>query len=108
LFSTQKKGVDQAAVRAVVARAWYTLPQATLRVFVARLYDGMFAGPQDSAILRLRDYLLSVRSGSPAIAVDTYARTERALRAYEDGQPLTRLFASDKELFPLPDEMNQR
>ena len=103
LFGTNKRGLSQAAVQAVVARAWYTAPQSDLVSFAGRVYDGAVSDPALSSVIRLRDFLLSAHTGGGARAgVEAYARTSRALRAYIDRQPIAKLYAASEELFPIP------
>jgi hypothetical protein len=104
-------GLCTAQVRAVVARAYYSVDHSQLRHFCNVLKSGIPAGDRDHVILALRDFLSRSHAagfGDSAQRV-RYAKTEWALRAYLDGRCIKRLCASDTELFPLPvDEIPQR
>lgn len=109
---TNVKGITQAAVRAVVARAYYKLNKRNrTRTFCEVLASGMpNDSEKDSAALRLRNWLqdnfLGGKKGlgkrvRPEIV---YAYAERALQAFHNEEYQTRVEKVDRELFPIPDD----
>jgi len=100
------KGVCTAHVRAVVARAFYSVEQGRLAHFCDVLKSGMPAGDEDHVILTLRDFLSRNHTAgfSESAQRVRYMKTQWALRAYLDRRPVKRLGASDSELFSLPKE----
>ena len=103
LFGTGKLGISTAPVRAVVARAYYTQNAHTLEQFASILYTGIVDDASQGAAVKLRDWLTSTASGvGRTKAAEQYARIERALLAFIEGRSLTKLYATDQELFPAP------
>lgn len=104
VFTHGKRRINVAPVRAVVARAWYTAPHTELSAFVAHLYSGMIPDARLHAVVRLRDTLLGMpTTGGGLVGADIYARTSRALRAYLDRQPISKLYAASTEIWPVPE-----
>lgn len=94
-----------APVRAVVARAYYHVPHDTLRRFAEKVVDAVeLDRVKDSAVIRLRDYLLKSRgaSGSQAI-LETYQKAQNALHFWVKGDYMERLHANEIDMFPLPE-----
>lgn len=112
-FPTPVRGISQAPVRAVIARAFYRRGAvARTKLFCEFLKSGLVDDrDRDSAAIRLRNWLLEslttgVRSGSKTRpkAVVVYAKTEKALDHFLKGEPVDQLREVNKELFPLPGE----
>jgi hypothetical protein len=105
-FKTSVRAVTLAAVRAVIARAFYTVDHLRLRAFAHVLVTGMPSELADTAAITLRNALLgsvpSARSAVQQVAI--YAKTERALMAFVKRQELTKIYEAKAELFPLPEE----
>jgi hypothetical protein len=99
-----KRGITQASVIAVVARAWYTAERDRLRQFGDILYTGMATSQKDRAAITLRNYLLNDPPIGSAGRLVVYKKTERALRAFLDEQQLTKCTIAERELFPIPGE----
>ncbi len=98
-------GIAAAGVRAVIARAWYQRGHRTrIREFCKCLLDGLVENKtRDVAVIRLRNWLLQVKgTRQPVKRTDVYAKTERALRAFLDGEELDTIYATKEELFPIP------
>jgi hypothetical protein len=104
-FPSNKKGLCRAAVLAVIARAYYSVPRTRLAQFCAVLADpGASTDVKaDSAIFRLRDYLIATAGGGGAGAAgaEAYRKTERVLAAWLDGEQINRLTEATEELFPI-------
>jgi hypothetical protein len=105
-FRVTQRAVTVAAVRAVVARASYSADLARLRVFVQVLTSGIMTERSDSAAIVLRNNLvMTPQHGRGALTqVAIYAKTERALQAFLSRAELSKLYETQRELFPLPEE----
>ena len=102
----QFRGVATCTTKAVIARAWYAADREQLRHFADVLQTGTASGENDQPILLLFQFLIGAAAGRRGRAEfrEQYAKTERALSAFLQGEQLARLHATPKELFPLPDE----
>jgi hypothetical protein len=111
-FEKKVRGITTAPVMTVVARAYYTAPHVQLTRFVDALTTGDIDQDHgEQPILMLRNWLLEkapLRGGSMTQAEAIYFKTERALRAFLDGERLTTLYAANGELFALPAEKMTR
>ena len=108
LKMTQRaRGVSTSVTRAVVARAYYGVDHDRLAHFCEVLRSGLATGPDDEPIILLRDFLSRTEKGSGDLAAirERYGKTQRALKAHLHGEELTRLCATNTELFCLPEEM---
>ena len=106
-FRTTVRGITLAAVRAVVARAFYSADHDRVCAFGDILTTGMPTHDDDQAAILLRNNLLMTPSNSRGEGqmLSVYAKTERALIAFLRGESLSRLYGAKHELFPLPDEL---
>jgi hypothetical protein len=97
--------VGRSAIRAVIARAWYTEDHSKLERFCQILVSGKCA-EDEGAAFTLREYLLKRRSGgaSSVLAAEDYQRTEYALLRFLQGFPMVQVRPVAHESFPLPDE----
>lgn len=102
-LSPKKKGFT-AATLAVLVRAAHGHDRTRLMQFIDALNSGVIESQSDSAAIRLRDYLRSrtTTAGGAAGRVDVYRRTQSALHAFLLNKPLTKLYGTDAELFPIP------
>lgn len=101
-----KAGMGHASVRAPIARAWYTADRARLQQFAICLSSGVMEDKGDLAAITLRNALLRAR-GNNLGALDRhviYRKTEAALSAFLARRLITRVYETDRELFPLPEE----
>lgn len=98
-------GIATAVTRGVLARAWYSADPERLREFADALRNHRCGENAGDPIRLLFDYLIKTASGhARASRQEAYNKTERALSAWLNGERLTRLCASERELFPLPEE----
>jgi hypothetical protein len=103
------RGVTVAPVLAAAARAWYTEDRERIRQFLGILCSGIPQHtPDDSAALRLRDWLISNRDnrrkpGRP----DLFARAAYALRRFLDRRDAQPLRAATGDPFPLPEKVTR-
>lgn len=103
-FTPRRARLSQAQVVAVVARAVYNkYPEDQLKSFVNILRNGLMTDAAETPAILLRNFLLEKSSKSMDTAV-VYAKTERALRAFLDKEPITTLYATADELFPIAGE----
>lgn len=72
--------------------------------FHERLLSGENYDPQKNAVTRIREYLIEI-NGSPwafPIAFDSAKRTQRAIKAFIDRQPLSKLYAPGEYIYKFP------
>ncbi len=94
-----------AAVMAVMVRAWYSQDEARILEFVEVMKSGIVQGPEDTAAIRLRDHCRSLKSaGGWSVSIDTYRRAQSALDAFLRRKPMSKLYGTERELFPLPED----
>jgi hypothetical protein len=99
------RGVVTAEVRAVVARAWYSVDMARLQRFCEVLGSSVAGDETDRTVIALRNFLASHGGTDYATRQERYAKTERALQAFlRNEPPIVRLYAAAGELFLLPGE----
>lgn len=107
-LAKNKRGITAAAVKAVIARAFYHVNHETLRSFANVLFTGLMQ-TGDEAAIALRNYLMestNYSAGSFAVSQLVYARTERALEAFVNRKPLkVKPQPTKSELYPLEDEI---
>ena len=105
-MSKRTRGIATAITRAVVARAWYSVDHSRLVHFCTVLKSGLATGPADEPIIMLRDFLVRTDKGRNRLDVvrEQYGKTERALKAHLTGEVLAKLYATNVEMFPLPEE----
>jgi hypothetical protein len=110
-----KAGISQAPVRATIARAFY-LPKTKhtrLKEFCNVLTTGLMGHVElDKSAIKLRNWLTDNfsggsrkrHSGMRAPSTVVYGKTQSALRAFLNNEPIETLRESNKEHFPLPEE----
>lgn len=98
------KRVANAITRAVIARAYYSADHDRLRDFGQMLGTGVVPDRSAISIVLLRQFLTSSVGGSRIERTARYAKTQRSLMAFLRREPITRLLAANRELFPLPEE----
>lgn len=92
-FPVTVRGITLAAVRAVIARAFYTANLDMVRQFTAVLNSGVMTYQQDQPAIVLRNNLLMTPSNSRGEGqmLVVYTKTQRAVVAFLDRKGLTRL-----------------
>ena len=104
--ATKAKGVAVAYVRAVIARAWYSVDHDQLATFCRVLSTGMLETPCDTTIIKLRDQLMATGSTrNRTIQKELYAKVERVLLHWLNGETRSVLRPVTNEQFMLPEEM---
>jgi len=104
------RGVATSITRGVVARAFYNVDRTRLIHFCTVLKNGISTGPADEPVVLLRDFLVRGDAGQPRVEAvrEQYGKIERALAAHLAGESLAKLYATNIELFPLPEESPNR
>lgn len=92
-----------ACVGAAIASAWFTADRERLAQFRSLLASGAATDAGDLAAIKLRDFLLKKQYGQGESARnDLFLKACSALRAFLDGRPLSKLYATNDHAFPLP------
>lgn len=107
----KKQGISIASVRAVLARAWYSVDHERLVQFAQDIISGLVENPKkDGAAVMLRNWLTDAfisqtanRGRSRSLRDTSYAVTEFALDCYINQMTPAKLLAVTEELFPIPD-----
>jgi hypothetical protein len=103
--NARTRGVNVSYVRAVIARAWYSVDLDSLEAFCRILSEGIASSPRDAVVVRLRDQLIgAARTRNVRTQKDIYGKVERALLAWLRKESLTVLRPVRSEFFPLPEE----
>lgn len=93
------------AVMTVLVRALFHAPPERIERIIEILKTGLTDGPHEQAAVRLRDHARSHgKAGGNQARTDLYRRAEAAVSAFLKGQPITKLYGTEKEVFPLPTE----
>ncbi len=101
------RGVNTATTRGVVARAYYCVDRAMLKDFCRKLTTGIVTSEDEGVIVLLRQHLQSTRGGSYSQRMQRYGRVERGLSAWLKGESPSRLYPATREIFPLPEEVDE-
>jgi len=101
------RGVNTATARGVVARAYYCVDRAMLKDFCRKLTTGIVTSEDEGVIVLLRQHLQSTRGGSYSQRMQRYGKVERGLSAWLKGESPSRLYPATRELFPLPEEVDE-
>lgn len=103
--NARKTGVQTASTRCLVARAFPHADPVRLKEWCEILGNGMpvSANAQDdSAAIRFRNLLLELRgSGGHAREIERYRKGQTALMSFLQRQPMTRIYGTENDLFPL-------
>ena len=92
LFTTNRRGISTALVRAVIAVSYYRHEKRKLEDFVDKLYSGVVNGTKESSVVRAREMLLDGRSQTGSVErLKTVKKLCRAVDAFCNNQPLSKL-----------------
>jgi hypothetical protein len=99
------RGLSHGSVTAAIAAAWFTQSHVDLNRFKELLHHGAGASEEETAAIKLRDYLLThrVTSGGTEAREDLYLRASTAMRAFLEGRGLSKLYCRPDARFPIPD-----
>lgn len=111
VFPTSTRGIT-AAVKAVVARAYYSAKPEELRAFGKMLSTGKDIPEEQTCVVILRNWLLNLdgrgqAGGGYEAREQTYRKTQRALWAFLHKQKIAKLFEAPEELFSIPGEQKR-
>lgn len=98
------KKLANGAIMGAVGRAWYKVEDKDkLARFCEVLRTGQSLGMHESAAVTLRNYFLSASANlaSSALWVDTFYRTQHAIRKFMDGKQMLQITAVKIEAYPL-------
>lgn len=102
-FAYESNKQLHACVVAAIASAWFTANRDRLAQFRSLLASGAATDAGDLAAIKLRDFLLKKQYGQGESARnDLFLKACSALRAFLDGRPLSKLYATNDHAFPLP------
>lgn len=107
-FTNPVKGITVASIQGTVARAWgHNLHQLNrLLQFSKILSTGLTQGdPYGDTVLAMRKFFIENATSLRGSVgqMEGYRKAQRMLKAYLDGELLTKCIKSDKDLFPLLD-----
>jgi hypothetical protein len=95
----------QSPCKAVIARAFYTQDHEKLSRFMDVYISVIAKDPSESAPIVLRKYLLGENNYGWKGRQAMYCKTETALDHFLQGNVISKLYGSEKELFPIPGEL---
>jgi hypothetical protein len=102
LFSKRIAHITTSTTHGVIARAFFSQDPVRLRRFAEVLESGLTVDETETAAVLVSRWLLE-RSRKQVREI--YAKTERGLKSFLDGQQLKNLIAAKEELFLLPSEI---
>jgi hypothetical protein len=94
-------------LRGLLGRASYSADHDQLRAFSSVLITGdssLSPNPATRAVIMLRDILISSSNEHKQVRQAIYLKANRALKAFVDGESLTKLYAANGDLFEVPSE----
>lgn len=103
-FHTMRRGLTTAPVfSAVAVAAMNGLDRAKLAQFAEILVNGAATSPDHLAAIRLREWLMKPESvRGAAYQNSAYLRTQRAIEAFDNAQPITRLHQPSAPIWTIP------
>lgn len=100
------KGVKVSGVnaitRSVVAMAWYTQDRVRLIEFMECIHTGVINGKGDMAAAKLRDLFMKRGVSGGSSRVELFEKTKTALEHFLARNPISKLYGTEKEVFPYP------
>lgn len=93
----------QAPSKAVIARAYYTRDHDKLKRFMDVYISMVPEGIKESAAMALRKYLTSSRLYGWTVREEMYQKTESALDNFLKRIPMSKVYGTERELFPIPE-----
>lgn len=99
------RGLSHASVTAAIASAWFTESRVDLLRFKEILHSGAGANDNETAAIKMREYLLThrVTGGGNEVRQELFFRACTALRAFLEGRGLSKLYCRPDARFPIPD-----
>jgi hypothetical protein len=106
-LTIKKRGLTCAALWACYVSAdLHGVSRDKISRFAEIIISGEIATPSENAALRLREYILfnSIAWHGSGHSVDTAKRAQRAIQAFADDQPLSKLYQPTGWVYPFPAE----
>lgn len=102
------KGIGHSCVQAAIASAWFSQDRERIARFKYLLVNGVDAAAEESAAIRLRDFLMTthVTAGGQSERQQLFLRTCTALRAFIEGRGLSKLHCRADAAFKIPEDGN--
>lgn len=104
LLQRPQRGISNAVIAAVLVRASFYHDWPVIERFAKVLRGGMPEAPGDGSVLQLRNIILGMVGKKRMTEAELYLKTERAFALMVEGRNTTRLYESERELYPLPEE----
>lgn len=90
-------------VLAVCAKAYYSIPSHVITRFIEIMRTGEAAGEHENAAIRLRDFCRGLRGANTrALRLETYNKAMSALASFAAGKPMSKVYGTSNDLFPIP------
>lgn len=102
-FTRNTKGLTTAMVKASFAVAYYHHDKDILSRMISSLLSGMIGGTKESAVIRLREALLTNTTNGMQARIDNCKRTMRAIQLYAAGDECKRLILPKGFIYDLPE-----
>lgn len=101
---TAARGLSHSCFHAAVASAWFTQDREKLARFKHLVTDGVDADRNESAAIRLRDFLMTTHltKGGGSARLELFQRCCTALRAFLEGRGITKLYCRSDAAFEIP------
>lgn len=105
-YVKHSKGVGHSCVQASIASAWFTQDRDRLARFKNILCEGVDAASDESAAMRLRDFLMTTHLtvGGQLQRQELFRRCCTAIRAFLECRPLSKLYCRADAAFDIPDD----
>jgi hypothetical protein len=93
-----------ANVLAAVVCAWYTQDRSRLSAFLECLTKGIVTHERDQSAVALNRFLLGMsgKTGGGSVALEIFAKSLGALRAFLKEKPIDKVYAMTENPFPIP------
>jgi hypothetical protein len=103
-FNATRRGLTRSIMWALCAKALDYLDHSVVEEFLQIFLTGESKGrAKDRSVIKLRDYFLE-QAGIKGRALDEkllYQKSQAVLQAFADGRVLTKLYATEGDLYPL-------
>lgn len=105
ITSTKKRHVTHAGISAAYVCALNSgISLEKIKHFADIMVTGEIAGPHENSVVRLREHLI-VHTGCwiGNVRHETVRRAQRAIEAFDKGQPLAKLYMPPELIYPIPE-----
>lgn len=109
VFPTAIKRMTIAPVSAAIGRAYYYVPERTLRRFCDTMRTGVVSDhATESAAAIFYRWLIGSNGAGAGFNKLAYEKTQKAISVYAEGRKIARLIPADEDLYPLPIDVRQK